>query len=159
MTEIPETQTPETLSEAVLARARPEILAWLDAFLERNGAFAGCVHLSEDDGLVLVAARNIPPAIQNTVAFVTIGKGVAGITAERREPVVLRDAQTDDSGVLRPRGKTVGTRGSVSVPVLGADGGVLAVVGFGLRDEHLFTDEEVAAYQADANTVLEAGAR
>ncbi|HTJ68346.1 MAG TPA: GAF domain-containing protein [Actinospica sp.] len=144
------------LDETVLANARPDVAAWFDGFRARHGAVAGCVHLARHDGLVLVAASNIPAAIQNTVAFVTLGKGVAGVTAERGEPVVLRDVQTDESGVVRPRAKTVGTRGSVSVPVLGADGAVLAVVGVGFADERLFDDAEVAAYQADAAGLLHA---
>ena len=149
-----ETTMPETPNETVLANARPEIAAWFDGFLARHGGFAGSVHLAREGGLVLVAARNLPPAIQNAVAFVTIGKGVAGVAAETKEPVVLRDVQTDDSGVVRPRAKSIGTRGSVCLPVLGAEREVLAVVGIGFSDERLFTDEEVAAYHADAATVL-----
>ena len=46
-----------------------------------------------------MAARNIPPPIQNTVAVLTVAKGIGGVAAERREPVVIRDVQTDDSGL------------------------------------------------------------
>ncbi|MFD3502123.1 GAF domain-containing protein [Streptomyces sp. NPDC058676] len=150
-----------TLSETVLKNARPEIAAWLAAFVERHGGFVGSVHLSEpaEDGeIVLVAAHNLPPAVVNGAAVVGIGKGMAGATAERKAPVGITDLQTDTSGVARRPACASQAKGSATLPVFAPDDPtrLLAVVGLGFAEPREFTDEEIAEYGADAATVLEA---
>jgi len=60
---------------------------------------------------------------------VPIGKGMAGIAAERRQPVQVCNLQTDNSGVARPAAKETRMEGSIAVPMLVGDGlkGVLGV--------------------------------
>lgn len=142
--------TTTTVNGVVRRNARPDVAEWLEAFLRRHSSVAGCVHLARPDGIVLVAASNIPAEVQNAVAVLTPGKGMAGVTVERKQPVVIRDVQNDDSGVLRPRARTVRVRGSVSVPVLDEDHELLAVVGIGFADDRDISEEEVAALGAAA---------
>lgn len=147
------------LSETVLKNARPEVETWLRAFVERHGGFLGSVHLAElaDKGeIVLVAAHNLPPSLANAAAVVAIGKGMAGVTAERKAPVGITDLQTDTSGVARPTARVSGSKGSVTVPVFAPDDPtrVAAVVGLAFPEPREFTEEEFARYMADAATVL-----
>lgn len=90
-------QTPPTeLSESVQKKARRDVAAWLTAFVERHGGFVGSVHLADSavpGQILLIAAHNLPARIQNAAAVVPIGKGVAGVAAQRREPIVMADLQ------------------------------------------------------------------
>jgi putative methionine-R-sulfoxide reductase with GAF domain len=52
------------------------------------------------------------------VSEIPIGKGMAGIAAERREPVEMCNLQTDESGVARPAAKETKVEGSIVVPML-----------------------------------------
>jgi L-methionine (R)-S-oxide reductase len=63
------------------------------------------------------------------VGTVPIGKGIAGLAAERREPIALCNLQTDNSGQARPAAKSTGMEGSLAVPMLvgGELRGVLGV--------------------------------
>ena len=153
------TETVE-FSETVQRNSRPEVVTWLTEFVTRHGGFLGSVHLAAGgDQLKLVAAYNLPPGVANGAAMVTIGKGMAGVTAERKAAVALTDLQTDTSGVARRPALASHSRGSVTVPVLTEDGQtVLAIIGMGFPEEKEFTDEEIVRYEDEARSVLEAGA-
>ncbi|MFE7836554.1 hypothetical protein ACFU53_10995 [Streptomyces sp. NPDC057474] len=147
------------LNETVLQNARPEAEAWLAEFVVRHGGFVGSVHLSEpaEEGeIVLVAAHNLPPAVVNGAAVVVIGKGMAGVTAERRAPIGITDLQTDTSGVARLPARASQAKGSVTLPVFAPDdpARLLAVIGLGFAERREFTAEETAKYTEDATTVL-----
>ncbi|ULR50476.1 GAF domain-containing protein [Streptomyces deccanensis] len=145
------------LNETVLKNARPEVEAWLAEFVERNGGFAGSVHLSEpaEEGeIVLVAAYNLPVSVRNGTAVIPIGKGMAGTAAQRREPVAVPDFQTDTTGVAVRAGRAAGSLGSLTLPVFDpADETLVAVVGLGFTERRDFTPEETAKYAEDAATV------
>lgn len=105
-----------------------------DDLLQRLCAELGCavatLHLLGDDGrLHLRAQRGLPPAMLDTVAVIPIGKGMAGIAAERRQPVQVCNLQTDASGVVRPGARLTQMAGSIAVPMLHGErlGGVLGV--------------------------------
>ena len=91
----------------------------------------GTVHLLQKaDGLLhLAAQRGLPPFVLDKVAVIPIGKGMAGIAAERRRPVQVCNLQTDSSGVVRPGAKMTQMEGSLAAPML--DGERLAGV-FGI---------------------------
>jgi L-methionine (R)-S-oxide reductase len=79
------------------------------------------------------------PVIQS----IPIGKGIAGVAAERRQPVELCNLQTDSSGIAREGAKTTQVQGSLAVPVL--DGVRLCgTLGIGKREAYDFTEEEKA---------------
>ncbi|UUU21966.1 GAF domain-containing protein [Streptomyces sp. DSM 40750] len=147
------------LSETVLENARPEVAEWLAEYVVRHGGLVGSVHLSEpaEEGeIVLVAAYNLPPVVVNGAAVVVVGKGMAGVTAERRAPIGISDLQTDTSGVARPPARASQARGSVTLPVFAPDAPekLVAVVGLGFAEHREFTDAEIAKLGADATTVL-----
>ncbi|WP_416971765.1 hypothetical protein [Streptomyces sp. 4F14] len=149
------------LNETVRRNSRPTVNAWLSSFVERHGGFVGSVHLAEpaEEGeIVLVAAHNLPPGVVNGAAVVVIGKGMAGVTAERKEAIGLADLQTDTSGVARPPARLSGSKGSVTLPVFdpGTPGRLLAVVGLGFSEIREFTADEIERYGKDAATVLDA---
>ncbi|MEW2400480.1 GAF domain-containing protein [Streptomyces sp. NPDC046862] len=149
------------LNETVLKNTRPEVEQWLSEFVERHSGFVGSVHLAEpaEEGeIVLVAAHNLPPSVVNGAAVVVIGKGMAGVTAERKAPIGITDLQTDNSGVARPPARVSGSKGSVTLPVFAPDDPtrIVAVVGLGFPEPREFTEEEIARYKEDAATVLTA---
>ncbi|MBL8726950.1 MAG: GAF domain-containing protein [Planctomycetes bacterium] len=80
----------------------------------------GTVHLLDaaDGHLHLAAQRGLPPPVLDKVAVIPIGKGMAGIAAERRQPVQVCNLQTDATGVVRPGAKLTQMEGSLAVPML-----------------------------------------
>src|SRR5256885_10537440 len=112
---------------------------WLQAVLEQLNATSGTVHIHENGGLRLAAAVNIPPAVQQIVAWVPNGKGMAGLALHRREPVQTCNLQEDRSGAVKPGAKAVNAQAAVAVPVLNSDGDVRAVVGVAFAEEREFT--------------------
>jgi len=138
--------------------SQPVVETWLAGFLARSGAAAGSVYLARSaDELVLVAACNLPESILAAAAIVPAGKGLAGIAAQRREPVVTTDLQTDDSGCVRPGALASRTRGSVTMPVFAESGALAAVVGLGFPDVREFTEAEIAGFLAEAEEVRALG--
>src|SRR4051794_10839626 len=101
---------PDALTGALATRnphtALREILRHFDAQ-------AGTVHwLDVQSGLLTLAAhQNIPPQITEIMGTVPVGKGIAGLAAQRREPIALCNLQTDTSGQARPAAKTTGMEG------------------------------------------------
>jgi GAF domain-containing protein len=83
----------------------------------------GTVHLLDaaDGQLHLAAQRGLPPPVLDKVGIIPIGKGMAGIAAERRQPVQVCNLQTDQSGVVRPGAKLTQMEGSLAVPMLDGD--------------------------------------
>jgi len=124
-------------------------LALLESILRDFLAESGTLHAIGDDGaLHLRCAIGIPAPVLEIVKFVSIGKGMAGLAAERRCPVNSCNIQQDTTGDVRPGARATGLAGSVAVPVLAADGRLLGVLGVATRAERTFTaDEERAIMQ------------
>lgn len=105
--------------------------ALLDHVLRHFDCPVGTVHLLDagDGQLHLAAQRGLPPPVLDKVAVIPIGKGMAGIAAERRQPVQVCNLQTDQSGVVRPGAKLTQMEGSLAVPMLAGDAlrGVLGI--------------------------------
>jgi signal transduction protein with GAF and PtsI domain len=105
--------------------------AILDQLLASFGCAAGTIHsMDAETGMLrLRAQRGIPDAIVGRVQVVPIGKGMAGIAAQRRQPVQVCNLQTDASGVAQPAARETRMEGSIAVPMLVADQlhGVLGV--------------------------------
>lgn len=138
--------------------ARRDIATWLATFVERHGGFVGSVHLVDSAAagqIFLVAAYNLHARIQNAAAVVPIGKGVAGVAAERREPVVMVDLQTDTSGIARPLARASESKSSVTLSVSSPTDPetLLAVVGLGFEHSLEFTDDQIALFTQDAATI------
>lgn len=123
------------------------IESWLAAFLDEAGAAAGTVHLTEDGGLRLAAARNIPEKVQEIVAWVPRGKGMAGLALERGEPVQTCNLQEDRSGAVKPGAKAVDARAAVALPVRGASGCILGIVGAAFMEDREIDGAELERLQ------------
>jgi len=106
---------PSALESAV---ATGDIATVLGAALDHFGCQAGTVHLLREGVLKLAASKNIPPPVVQIVETVPIGKGIAGLAAERLEPVSICNLQTDTSGQAKPGAKATGMEGSIAVPML-----------------------------------------
>jgi putative methionine-R-sulfoxide reductase with GAF domain len=125
--------------EAALATGSPD--AVLHATLAHFHCQAGTMHLMKDGALALAAHVNIPPPIVEIVRTVPIGKGIAGLAAERRAPVSLCNLQTDTSGQARPAAKTTGMEGSIAVPMLRGDD-LRGVLGIAKAQAHEWSEAE-----------------
>ena len=90
----------------------------LHATLTHFDCQAGTVHRLEAGVLKLAASVNIPPPVMALIETVPIGKGIAGLAAERLEPITLCNLQTDTSGQARPAAKQTGMEGAIAVPIL-----------------------------------------
>lgn len=134
----------DTLTDQVQALARDgEWQRALDRVLEHFAADSGTIHLLGLDGALhlTAASRGMPQFVLDTVQIVPVGKGMAGLSVERREPVSACNIQTDASGDVRPGARATGLQGSIVVPIFRADAAVGAL-GIANRGERTFTDAE-----------------
>ena len=127
-----------------LLRNRP--IPWDDVLariVEHFGCVVGTVHLLDagDGKLHLEAHRGLPPPVLDKVRVIPIGKGMAGIAAERRQPVQVCNLQTDSSGVARPNAKLTQMDGSLASPMLDGDQ-LRGVLGIAKPTAYDFTPDE-----------------
>ena len=135
--------------------ANPEV-PWQDVLDRVTRHFdcpVGTVHLLDPkDGMLhLAAQRGLPPPVLDKVAVIPIGKGMAGIAAERREPVQVCNLQKDQSGVVRPGAKLTQMEGSLAAPMLDGER-LCGVFGIAKPVAHDFTE-------AETRLLLDVGAR
>jgi len=116
----------------------------LDLLLAHFDCVTGTVHLLDDQSglLHLAAQRGIPEFVLEKIKVIPIGKGMAGIAAERREPVQVCNLQTDTSGVVRPGARDTKMEGSLAAPMLDKAGGLKGTVGIAKPVSYDFTGEE-----------------
>lgn len=147
-------EIPSPVADALQTRNPQSVL---DESIRAFGCQAGTVHwLDAQDGMLKLAAhRNLPPPIVQIVATVPVGKGIAGLAAQNREPVSLCNLQTDTSGQARPAAKTTGMEGSIAVPMLVA-GELHGVLGVAMAAAHEWTDAEKSLLLAIAAKLGEA---
>ena len=136
-------QFSESIERALASGSAQSVL---DETIRAFGCQAGTVHwLDAQTGLLKLAAhRNIPEAVTQIIAAVPVGKGIAGIAADRREPISLCNLQTDTSGQARPAAKTTGMEGSVAVPML-VGGELRGVLGIAKANAYDWSDDEKAS--------------
>ncbi len=127
----------------------------LRVLAEAFGAVTATLHRADGAAraLTMVAQRGLPDHVAKITATIPYGKGMAGICAERLEPVTVCNLQTDDSGVVRPGAKETGVAGALVVPLLSRSGTLAGTLGIGKSGEHDYTDAEIAALEAAARTL------
>lgn len=120
--------------------------AALAAVIGHFGADSGTVHRMGADGLLHLqaASAGIPPFVLDKVREVPVGKGMAGLAAERRQPVSICNIQTDRSGDVRPGARATGLEGAIALPMLGEGDRVAGVLGVANRAERTFTEDETS---------------
>jgi signal transduction protein with GAF and PtsI domain len=129
----------------LVAGSSPERLdAALRSIAATFGAATGTLHRADvgSQTLHLVAQLGLPEALIPITSKIPFGKGIAGQCAVELQPITLCNLQTDDSGKARPNAKQTGVAGAIAVPVLGAAGNLLGVLGVGKIQEHTYTDDE-----------------
>jgi len=108
------------------------------------GCSTGTLHfLDEQTSLLHLQARqNIPDFLLPKLSEIPIGKGMAGIAAQRREPVEMCNLQTDESGVARPAARETKVEGSIVVPMM-LDGKLYGTLGIAKPVPYDFTKKEI----------------
>jgi L-methionine (R)-S-oxide reductase len=116
----------------------------LAEIVQRFAADTGTIHLLEEGILVLKAKVGIPDHVVKLIERVPVGKGMAGLAAERNAPVDSCNIQTDQSGDVRPGAKLTGVNGAIVVPIRDSAGNVRGTLGIGVHRVYEYTPEETA---------------
>lgn len=121
-------------------------IQWNSLLSEIISAFdctTGTIHIldKETNLLRLKAQQGIPDFLLPKMEAIPIGKGMAGIAAERKKPVEMCNLQTDDSGVARPAARETKVEGSIAVPIL-LDGELYGTLGIAKPVPYDFTEAE-----------------
>jgi L-methionine (R)-S-oxide reductase len=118
----------------------------LDATLGHFNCATGTIHgLDPGSGMLhLLAHRGIPEAIMDKVSRIPIGKGMAGLAAERKTPVQVCNLQTDTSGVAKPGAKETHMAGSVALPMLVEQSILRGILGVAKPVTYEFTGAELS---------------
>lgn len=92
----------------------------LNTVVSSYNCATGTLHFLEQKTKLLKvqACVGIPDFLVPKLSVIPVGKGMAGIAAERKKPVEMCNLQTDDSGVARPAAKETKVEGSIAVPLL-----------------------------------------
>ena len=116
----------------------------LRVIVSAMGAQTGTIHWIGEDGLLHLAAcvGQFPPQVMEAIRTIPVGKGLAGLAAQRGTCVTVCNLQSDDSGQARPAARGTGMEGAITAPCLGPDGGVVGVVGVACAQQRTFTDAE-----------------
>ncbi len=129
------------LEEIGAAAADPSRV--LQLTLRHFQADTGTLHELGADGLLhLKAWAGLLEHLLPYVQTIPVGKGIAGLAVERKEPVNLCNLQSDTSGSAKPRALDTGVKGSICVPLLAGDEAVGAL-GIGTLQEREFQSAEI----------------
>ncbi|SMB99549.1 putative GAF sensor protein [Hymenobacter roseosalivarius DSM 11622] len=136
------------ISPLLAASVNQPAVNWQEALSDIISAFGcttGTLHfLDKSTGLLkLQAHQGLPAFLLPKMSEIPLGKGMAGIAAERRQPVEMCNLQTDDSGVARPAAKDTKVEGSIAVPLL-LEGELYGTLGIAKPVPYDFTEKEVA---------------
>jgi L-methionine (R)-S-oxide reductase len=116
----------------------------LEDIIRQFDADTASIHLIEDGVLILKAEVGLPPHVVEIVSRVPIGKGMAGLAAERNEPVSSCNIQTDTTGDVKPGARATGVNGAIVVPIRDANGQVRGALGIGVHRQYEYSAEETA---------------
>ncbi len=130
---------------------------WAEFLTQTIAEFActtGTLHRLDpaDRHLKLVAHQGIPAALMPIIQSIPVGKGIAGVAAERQEPVEMCNLQTDTSGVAKPGAKQTQVQGTLAVPVMDGER-LCGTLGIGKLVPYDFTTEEKDRLMRKARSV------
>ena len=135
---------------------QPDWQAVLARTLENFQCVTGTIHRTDPSTglLALIAHHGIPPQVLPMllpkIDNIPFGKGVTGCAAQRKEAVQLCNLQEDLGGVAKPDARKTNVQGALAVPIVGADGKVLGVLGIGKMQTYDFNVHEIADLNAVA---------
>lgn len=129
--------------------------ASLEAAIAHFAAESGTVHRVGPDGhLHLTALVGLyPPPVMEAIRRIPVGKGLAGLAAQRLEPVTVCNLQEDASGQSRPGARATGMEGAITVPCIDGGGTLRAVLGIANRSARTFTPGEVSGLLERARAI------
>ncbi len=109
------------------------------------GADSGTIHFLLDDGMLHLAAATsgMPDPILTKIREIPVGKGMAGLAVERRQPVSSCNIQIDTTGDVRPGARATAMSGAIVVPIF-RGGEVIGALGVANRAEREFSNGEIA---------------
>lgn len=121
----------------------------LSTIISHFDCTTGTIHFldGESNLLKIKVHQGIPPFLIPKLSEIPIGKGMAGIAAERREPVEMCNLQTDDSGVARPAARETKVEGSIVVPMIWNDT-LYGTLGVAKPVPYDFTPSEISSLLA-----------
>jgi L-methionine (R)-S-oxide reductase len=123
---------------------------WLRGLLARHDAVAGTVHVVKGDVLVIAAAVNIPPKVQEITATIPLGKGMAGLAWQHDKPIQTCNLKDDNSGAVKPGAKAVDAKAAVALPIHDPSGTIRAIVGLAWMHENELSADVLGKISADA---------
>jgi len=135
---------------------QPDWHAVLVKVLENFACVTGTIHRTDPSTglLALVTQHGIPPQVLPMllpkIDNIPFGKGIAGCAAQRKEAVQLCNLQEDLGGVAKPDARKTNVQGALAVPIVGADGKVIGVLGIGKMQTYDFNVHEIADLSAVA---------
>lgn len=129
----------------LLQSKNPDWKSLLSAILKAYDCTTGTLHfLDKRTSLLQLEAQiGIPEFLIPKLSTIPIGKGMAGIAAERMKPVEMCNLQTDESGVARPSAKDTKVEGSLAAPLL-LENKLYGTIGIAKPIPYDFTATEVA---------------
>ena len=112
--------------------------------IARLGADSGTIHVKDPDRdvLLLAAHHHIPDGLLEHIQEIPWGKGLAGIAAERAEPVHHGNIKLSPAREIHPRARACEVRGAVVVPILSGSEAV-GTLGIGCEVDRTFTPLEI----------------
>jgi L-methionine (R)-S-oxide reductase len=126
---------------------------WLRGLLARHEAVAGTVHVVKGDVLVIAAAVNIPPKVQEITATIPLGKGMAGLAWQHDKPIQTCNLKDDNTGAVKPGARAVDARAAVALPIHDASGTIRAIIGLAFMHENELGSDVLATISADASSL------
>ncbi len=132
----------ETIPPSVEPTPDEDTTDVLQNVIEEFDCTSGTLHRREENGLTLIASVGIPDSVLPRIETIPIGKGMAGLAAERMEPVDVCNLQTDDSGVAEDGARATGMEGSLAAPIIGSDGALEGTIGIAKPEQYEFSPEE-----------------
>ena len=138
---------------------QPDWHAVLVKVLENFQCVTGTIHRTDPSTglLMLLTQHGIPPHVLPMllpkIDNIPFGKGIAGCAAQRKEAVQLCNLQEDLGGVAKPDARKTNVQGALAVPIVGADGKVIGVLGIGKMQPYDFTPAEIAELNKVAELV------
>jgi L-methionine (R)-S-oxide reductase len=117
----------------------------LASILADFGCQTGTIHETAGDGatLTLVSQIGVPDSLLDKISTIPFGKGIAGVAAERKEPVELCNLQVDLGGIAKADARQTGVSGSLAVPIISQKtGDVIGTLGIGKFAPYEFSSAE-----------------
>lgn len=128
----------------------------MDQLLAELSCQTGTIHRTCPEGqiLSLIWQVGVPDILLGKISSIPFGKGIAGVAAERQEPVELCNLQENLGGIANLDAQKTGVSGSIAVPIFAYESNnVIGTLGIGKFEPHKFTTAEKERITASAAAI------